>query len=82
MFSRPYRPAGSWESAGHEILAQEGTQFDPAVVKVFAECETNLRRIRRLGRALDGGHSAFGPIADGPDAKQRRRRRQNSADQM
>ena len=43
--TRPYRRAGSWAAAAQEILAQKGTQFDPAVVKVFAECETELRRV-------------------------------------
>jgi ribonuclease P protein subunit RPR2 len=44
---RPYRPAGSWESAYAEIAAQAGRQFDPAVVQAFAEREPALRRVRR-----------------------------------
>jgi len=45
--TRPYRRAGSWAAAAREILAREGTQFDPAVVRVFADRETELRRVRR-----------------------------------
>ncbi len=44
---RPYRRAGSWASAGREIVAQSGGQFDPAVVKAFAHAEARLRRVRR-----------------------------------
>jgi len=33
--SRPYHPALSSEEAYHEIMAQSGTQFDPAVVAAF-----------------------------------------------
>ena len=45
--ARPYRRAGPWAAAAREILAKQGTQFDPAVVRVFAECEPKLRRVRR-----------------------------------
>jgi ribonuclease P protein subunit RPR2 len=45
--TRPYRRARSWAEAAREILAQQGTQFDPAVVRVFADCEPKLRRVRR-----------------------------------
>jgi ribonuclease P protein subunit RPR2 len=45
--TRPYRRAGSWAAAAREILAKQGTQFDPAVVRVFAACEPKLRRVRR-----------------------------------
>ncbi len=43
---RPYRAAMSWKTAGREILAQSGRQFDPAVVKAFAAREGTLRQIR------------------------------------
>jgi response regulator RpfG family c-di-GMP phosphodiesterase len=42
---RPYRPALSWEDATDEILAQSGTQFDPSVVRAFAQREARMRRI-------------------------------------
>jgi ribonuclease P protein subunit RPR2 len=44
---RPYRLAGSWEAAGEEILGQAERQFDPEVVRAFAERESILRTIRR-----------------------------------
>jgi response regulator RpfG family c-di-GMP phosphodiesterase len=44
---RPYRPAGSWEAAGDEILRQSALQFDPDVVRAFVEREPALRTIRR-----------------------------------
>jgi len=44
---RPYRRAGSWASAGREIAAQTGRQFDPDVVTAFGRAETRLRRVRR-----------------------------------
>ena len=43
---RPYRPALPWKQAGKEILAEAGRQFDPAVVRAFADREGSLRKIR------------------------------------
>jgi response regulator RpfG family c-di-GMP phosphodiesterase len=42
--NRPYRPALSWEEATDEILAQDGSQFDPRVVRAFCTRERQLRR--------------------------------------
>ena len=42
---RPYRAALAWRRAGKEILAQAGSQFDPAVVRAFRAREGTLRRI-------------------------------------
>jgi ribonuclease P protein subunit RPR2 len=42
---RPYRDALTWEQATDEILAQDGTQFDPQVVRAFCMRERLLRRI-------------------------------------
>jgi HD-GYP domain-containing protein (c-di-GMP phosphodiesterase class II) len=44
---RPYRPAGTWEAAGREILAQSARQFDPEVVRAFVEREPTLKAISR-----------------------------------
>ena len=44
---RPYRAASSWKQAGREILAQAGRQFDPSVVRAFADREGALREIHR-----------------------------------
>ena len=44
---RPYRGALSWAAAGRELLAEEGKQFDPAVIDAFRSRERSLRRIRR-----------------------------------
>jgi response regulator RpfG family c-di-GMP phosphodiesterase len=41
---RPYRPALSWEEATDEILSQDGSQFDPKVVRAFCTRERQLRR--------------------------------------
>ena len=49
--NRPYRRALSWEKARDEIEANSGKQFDPDVVDVFLERETELRNVRRLSRA-------------------------------
>jgi ribonuclease P protein subunit RPR2 len=43
--ARPYRDTGSWTDATREIEQNAGTQFDPAVVAAFAECEPALRQI-------------------------------------
>ena len=43
---RPYRRAGSWGDASAEIRRQSNRQFDPSVVKAFANCEQSLRAIR------------------------------------
>jgi len=42
---RPYRKALSWEEATDQILAEDGGQFDPHVVKAFSVRERRLRRI-------------------------------------
>jgi response regulator RpfG family c-di-GMP phosphodiesterase len=44
---RPYRRAQSWATARAEILAQEGSQFDPTVVEAFREREPALKQVRR-----------------------------------
>jgi ribonuclease P protein subunit RPR2 len=44
---RPYRAALPWAAAGREIVAQGGTQFDPAVVEAFGRLERSLRQLRR-----------------------------------
>ena len=41
---RPYRPALSWEEATDEVLSQDGSQFDPRVVRAFCTRERQLRR--------------------------------------
>ena len=45
--NRPYRRAQSWRTARREIVAAEGTQFDPTVVEAFREREHVLHEIRR-----------------------------------
>jgi ribonuclease P protein subunit RPR2 len=42
---RPYRDALSWEEATDRVLAEDGGQFDPHVVKAFCIRERRLRRI-------------------------------------
>jgi diguanylate cyclase (GGDEF)-like protein len=42
---RPYRKAGTWNSAVEEIVGQAGRHFDPSVVDAFRECEPKLRRV-------------------------------------
>jgi len=42
---RPYRETRSWQDALDEIARNAGTQFDPAVVTAFADCEPALRDI-------------------------------------
>ena len=42
---RPYRPAGSWDEARAEIVAQSGRQFDPHVVEAFRDGEESLRAV-------------------------------------
>jgi response regulator RpfG family c-di-GMP phosphodiesterase len=44
---RPYRKALDWSEAATEIRREAGAQFDPAVVEAFADCEPELREIRR-----------------------------------
>jgi HD-GYP domain-containing protein (c-di-GMP phosphodiesterase class II) len=44
---RPYRRALPWDDAVDEILARNGTQFDPIVVASFARREAQLRAIYR-----------------------------------
>jgi putative two-component system response regulator len=44
---RPYRRALPWRTARTEIVAQSGTQFDPAVVEAFEEREDELLEVRR-----------------------------------
>jgi response regulator RpfG family c-di-GMP phosphodiesterase len=41
---RPYRKAMEWERATDEILAANGAQFDPQIVKAFSIGERGLRR--------------------------------------
>jgi response regulator RpfG family c-di-GMP phosphodiesterase len=43
---RPYRPAGPWELAREEIMAESGKQFDPDVVAAFLDSEDDLEEIR------------------------------------
>jgi response regulator RpfG family c-di-GMP phosphodiesterase len=43
---RPYRARLPWDEAVDEILAQDGSQFDPRVVTAFAVREPRLRRIQ------------------------------------
>jgi ribonuclease P protein subunit RPR2 len=42
---RPYRSKRSWDDAVEELLAGDGSQFDPVVITVFAVCEPQLRAI-------------------------------------
>jgi ribonuclease P protein subunit RPR2 len=42
---RPYRSALPWADAGREIRREAGGQFDPDVVRAFAQCEPDLREI-------------------------------------
>jgi len=42
---RPYRTAGTWEQAAHEIAQEAGHQFDPEVVEAFRGRDSRLRRI-------------------------------------
>jgi len=42
---RPYRNARPWDEAVDEIVSQDGRQFDPAIVRAFAQREPRLRRI-------------------------------------
>jgi cyclic di-GMP phosphodiesterase len=42
---RPYRSRRPWDEAVDEILAQDGSQFDPRAVAAFAVREAQLRRI-------------------------------------
>jgi putative two-component system response regulator len=42
---RPYRKALSWEQATDEILSQDGSQFDPKVVRAFCARERQFHRI-------------------------------------
>jgi putative nucleotidyltransferase with HDIG domain len=44
---RPYREAQSWRACRHEIIAEKGKQFDPAVVDAFCDREHVLHEIRR-----------------------------------
>jgi response regulator RpfG family c-di-GMP phosphodiesterase len=44
---RPYRDAQPWDVARQEIVGQAGTQFDPAVVDAFRDCEGQMHRIQR-----------------------------------
>jgi ribonuclease P protein subunit RPR2 len=44
---RPYRTARAWEEAIDEIMAENGRQFDPRVVRAFARREATLRRLYR-----------------------------------
>jgi putative nucleotidyltransferase with HDIG domain len=42
--NRPYRRAGSWESALDEVALGAGSQFDPTIVRVFLGCHAEVRR--------------------------------------
>jgi diguanylate cyclase (GGDEF)-like protein len=46
--NRPYRPTGTWNDAVAEIERNAGTQFDPAIVEAFADCESSLREIHAV----------------------------------
>lgn len=41
---RPYRKGRSFEDAVEEIAKNSGTQFDPVVVKVFIEIQSNIKQ--------------------------------------
>ena len=43
--NRPYRPAGRWDQAMQEIVAERGSQFDPDVVDALLDVEPKLRRV-------------------------------------
>ena len=45
--NRPYRPAGPWDDASDEIVAEAGRQFDADVVDAFRGCEAELREVCR-----------------------------------
>ncbi len=47
---RPYRPALSPENAMLELIRNAGTQFDPAVVSVFRECQTEIESLFAAGQ--------------------------------
>jgi response regulator RpfG family c-di-GMP phosphodiesterase len=42
---RPYRRAGTWDTAVAEIVRLAGKQFDPRIVEAFRDVEPSLRRI-------------------------------------
>jgi response regulator RpfG family c-di-GMP phosphodiesterase len=44
---RPYRSRRSWDDAVEELLAGDGSQFDPVVITAFAVCEPRLRAINQ-----------------------------------
>jgi len=47
---RPYRRAGSFDSARREIIHCSGSQFDPRVVDAFIRSEAEIRAIVELGQ--------------------------------
>lgn len=49
--SRAYRPAQPWGAAVAEIRRCAGTQFDPAIVRVF---DRALVKLQRLNQELGG----------------------------
>jgi putative two-component system response regulator len=42
---RPYKKASSHEQAVHEIDRAEGSQFDPALVRIFDECAGDFSKV-------------------------------------
>jgi response regulator RpfG family c-di-GMP phosphodiesterase len=45
--NRPYRRAMSWDAACEEIVAESAHQFDPEIVNVFGDIQSELRQIHR-----------------------------------
>jgi HD-GYP domain-containing protein (c-di-GMP phosphodiesterase class II) len=45
--ARPYRPAVPENTALEVMMADQGTQFDPAVFDAFVECFPRIKAIRR-----------------------------------
>ena len=50
---RPYSRSISSEDAVREILANSGTQFDPAIVRAFIDCREEIERIHLAASSED-----------------------------